>query len=124
MQEELNLPKKDKDRDVLFKNISFAFNSNEKIYALGLYFEPNAIDGKDKEFKGKGVYSTKTGRFACYIYNDNGKKTAISLNEIDDNSTNEFYTNGISKGEVFLGEPSYEDINGVDVLMISYNIPY
>ncbi len=123
IQEELKTPKKDRKRDMLLKNISSAFSSNEKIYALGVYFEPNAFDGKDSEFKNKSNHSTKTGRFACYTYNDNGKKSVMALNEIEDNSINDFYTEAIKKGEVYLSNPTYENVNGVDVLMISYNIP-
>ncbi len=120
---ELKSPKKERSRDNLVKNIESAFNSNQKIYALGVYFEPNAFDGKDSQFKNKGNHSTKTGRFACYTYNDNGKKAVMALNEIEDSSINDFYTEGIKKGEVYLTNPTYEDVNGVNVLMISYNIP-
>ncbi len=123
IQEELHTAKEYRSRDNLVKSISSAFNSNEKIYALGVYFEPNAFDGKDSEFINGGNYSTHTGRFACYIYNDNGKKSVMALNEIENSSKNAFYIDAIKKGEIYLSNPEYQNVNGVDVLMISYNIP-
>ncbi len=123
IQEELKVPKEKRNRQTIIKNISSAFNSNKDIYALGVFFEENAFDGKDDEYKAdKNLYTSK-GRFASYAYKKDGNTTVIPLEEIEDNSQNDFYKKGISKGITFLGDPAYEDVNGEKILMITYNIP-
>ncbi len=123
VQEELKRDIMLRQRDTIKQNIISAFSSNPNIYGLGVYFEPNAFDNKDKDNKNKDTHSTKLGRFACYAYDNNGKTATMAVEPIDNPDQNAFYTEAIKKGETYLGDPYYIEINGENVLLISYNIP-
>ncbi len=123
VDQELKLPKKERDREVLTRALEATFSANSDIYGLGIYFEPNAFDGKDRTFKNVTRHSTSKGRFCPYVYLDDGKLFTECSEDLEDSSNNQFYTNGIKTKEVSLTEPEFVNIDGTDVLMVSYNIP-
>ncbi len=125
VQEELKLDKETRDRDALANNVMAILRSNKNISGLGVYFEPNKFDGKDKEFAHlkNSIHSTSTGRFATYAYRDGTQEDIYATEDIEDASTNSYYTDNIKDSEIKLSAPSMEDINGTNVLMLGYNFP-
>ncbi len=123
IEEELKMPEEERSREFVYKAILAAFKSNEKIYGLGVFFEPNAFDNKDADYVGVGKHSTEKGRLACYAYRK-GDEVIIGYDElIEDDTQNSYYTDAIKRTENHLSRPIYQDIYGKDVLLISYNIP-
>ncbi len=123
VEKELELPKSKRNREVLTRALEAAFLTNENIYGLGIYFEPNAFDGKDKDFVDVSRHSTSKGRFSPYVYMDGGKPFVECSEDLEDSSSNEFYTDAIKTTDITLTEPEYVDIDGTDVLMVTYNMP-
>ncbi len=125
VNEELKLDKEKRDRDALANNVMAILRSNKNISGLGVYFEPNKFDGKDKEFSNQrnSIHSTSTGRFATYAYREDSKLDIYATEDIEDSSTNSYYTENINDSKIKLSAPSMEDINGTGVLMLGYNFP-
>ncbi len=123
VEEELKLPKNQRNREAITRALEATFKSNENLYGAGVFFEPNAFDGRDKDFKNASQHSTSKGRFATYIYNDGGKNVMRATDDIEDSSKNAFYVNGIKTSNVTLTQPILEDIDGKQILMVTYNSP-
>ncbi len=120
---QLEQPVNKRSREAIVLALQSAFESGHNMYGLGIYFEPNAFDGKDKDFKNKGNYSTSKGRFAAYVYKDGESVLIDPAEDLEDSSTSAYYTDPLAVGKVHLSAPEIFDINGEGVLMASYNIP-
>ncbi len=123
IEEELKLPKSERDRDLITRDLIAAFDSNDRIFGLGVFFEPNAFDGRDLEFTNNNTHSTSKGRFALYSYNSDGNVVIRPSESMEDPSKNSYYTNAIEKGKIYIDNPYYIDIDGKNMLLVSYNIP-
>ncbi len=125
VNEQLKLDKNDRDRDALANNVMAILRSNKNISGLGVYFEPYKFDGKDNEFRDKNgsIHSTSKGRFATYAYREGSKEDIYATEDIENSSTNAYYTDNISDSKIKLSAPSMEDVNGNDVMMLGYNFP-
>ncbi len=123
VDKELQLPKDNRSRENLTRALEAGFEANDKIYGLGVYFEPNAFDGRDEEFENVGLHSTSKGRFSPYIYMEDGQRVVGGSEDLEDSSSNSFYTEAIKNSEITLTEPEYVDIDGTSVLMVTYNYP-
>ncbi len=120
---EFSVPAEERDRETIKRIAESAFKSNEELYGLGVFFEPNVFDGKDIEFLNDGVHSTSKGRLAFYCYNEGDKMVVRSSESIEDSTKNGFYKDGMESGEPNLSQPYQIDIDGKSVLMVSYNMP-
>ncbi|MDO9183271.1 MAG: methyl-accepting chemotaxis protein [Bacteriovorax sp.] len=54
-------------REIASKMLNITLEKNSFIYGIGFYWEPNAIDGHDSEFKNK-LDGDKDGRFAPWLH--------------------------------------------------------
>ncbi len=123
VEAELQDPVSSRNRNVVYKAVQASAMSNEYIYGIGVYMEPNAFDGKDKKFENNGKHSNQKGRLACYGYMENGKVVARASQDVEDSSANSYYTEPLAKGVPHLTEPNVQNVDGKKVAMISYNIP-
>ncbi len=125
VDKEVNLDKDKRSREDLVEAIKTALHTNDKISGIGIYFEKNAFDGRDSEYKknDKDLCSTETGRFATYAYREDREEKIYVPEDIEDDSSNGYYTDNIKTSEIKMSSPSLEDINGKKQLMISYNFP-
>ncbi len=123
VEEELTNSENDRNREVVYKSIKSALLSNEDLYGIGVYFEPNAFDGKDASFIDNGKHSNQKGHLACYGYVDNGKIKIRASTDVEDSSANSYYTEPLARGVTYLSQPSIQDVDGKKVTMISYNMP-
>ncbi len=112
----------ERNRADLAEFLENTLDNNEYILAAGIYFEPNAFDGKDVEY-----ISTKfgniTGRVSIVSYRDNGRIKIVTSDNIENPNKSQFYTDAIKRDGLFISEPSYDDINGEEHLFFNYTIP-
>ena len=73
-----------RSRETVIGNMKQMYKSNNYLYGIGAYFEPNAFDGKDS-FK-------DPGRFTAYVYGD---KNNMSLDLVND-TNKEWYNRTLS----------------------------
>ncbi len=123
VNKEMKLPKDMRSRENIARALEAVFEANNEIYGLGVYFEPNAFDGKDEEFRNVDRHSTSKGRFSPYVYMEGGKPSTGGSEDLEDSSSNSYYADAIKTSEVTFTDPEYADIDGTKVLMVTYNYP-
>ena len=84
-------------------------------------WEPNALDGKDAEFAGKGPEYDETGRYMPYF--SRTAEGGIHVEPVVLSSGSEVYEAPKATGRMFFSEPYLYPINGVDTLMASFAVP-
>ncbi len=123
INQQLKCPVSERSRDVLKSNLLAAINTTQNVYGVGVFFEKNAFDGNDIAYVNEGTHSNSTGRLALYTYRDDDKIVIRASESMEDDSKNGYYKDGIASGKANLSEPYTIDIDGTDVLMVTYNIP-
>lgn len=93
-------------------------SQNEQILALSSFWEPDAFDGKDREFRSHEYYDK--GRFTSYIYWDNG---GIAVTPLKNVSAEPWYTIPKETGKIAILEPYEYEVNGKPILMTSIMLP-
>ena len=99
-------------RDILNDILLRVLENNPKYLGAYSAWEPNAVDGRDKDFAGdaKGGYDA-SGRFIPYWNRDEGGK--IARQALVDYENAELNTNGVGKGAWYLGSRS----NGQEIVL-------
>ncbi len=125
VHEELKMPMEERSRENITRDVIAAFESNEKIFGVGVFFEPNTFDGRDNEFKGVEYHSTSKGRFAPYIMRISSGYEISGMEELENPSESAFYTDYINNPNITISKPEYMDLdgNGEDELIVTYTIP-
>jgi len=59
-----NEPMAERNRETVIGNMTQMFNANNYLFGIGVYFEPNAFDGKDMSNVSE---ASKSGRFTAYV---------------------------------------------------------
>jgi methyl-accepting chemotaxis protein len=72
-------------RDLALKMLNVNLEKNPFLYGIGFYWEPNAIDGRDEEFKNKPNHE-KSGRFAPWLHRK-GNELIIEPSNAEEMST-------------------------------------
>ena len=85
-----------RSRETVIGNIKQVYKSNNYLYGIGAYFEPDAFDGKDS-FK-------DPGRFTAYVYGD---KNNMSLDLVND-TNKEWYKRTLSEGKIIFLDPYFD----------------
>lgn len=93
-------------------------SQNEQILALSSFWEPDAFDGKDREFRSHEYYDN--GRFTSYIYWNNG---GIAVTPLKNVSAEPWYTIPKETGKIAILEPYEYEVNGKPILMTSIMLP-
>lgn len=78
-------------------------DSDDSIYTVSIYFEPNGYDGQDALFV-NGPGSSETGRFG-FVYSRNDKEAFPMLDEDTETGETDFYTVPRDTGKAFLIPP-------------------
>ena len=99
-----NRSAQERDRESIIDDIAQMFISNKYLFGIGVYFEPNAFDGKDSE---NVTETTKSGRFTVYAYGDRNNVTV----DLSDNTDKEWYKKPMSDGKTVLLEPYFDSDN-------------
>ncbi len=123
IESELKLVPSERSRSDITRALLATYTSSSYIYRMGVYFETDKFDSKDKKCKDLANHSTDTGRFAPYVYLRGGMLNVGAEYDIEDSSTNSFYLDAIKVGKTHLTSPEYVEVDGEEVLMVSYNLP-
>ncbi len=118
----MKLPREERNRDAMLSILKSTLASNDYLDGVGIYFEPNAFDGKDAEFK-NAEHSNSNGRFAVYLYRENGKFVCSPSDNVDNPEKNSFYTEPFNLGKTVLLEPILDFVDDKQVIITSYSIP-
>ena len=87
-------------------------------------FEPNALDGKDADYKNEGEpFGDGTGKYVTYYYNFGDGITPYHLTGLDDPSVNEYYTEPRDTNKPYVTDAITYDIQGRDVVLTSFVYP-
>ncbi len=93
-------------------------SQNEQILALSSFWEPDAFDNKDDQFRNDGYYDN--GRFTSYIYRDKGLIEVTPLKNVYDEP---WYIVPKKTGKISILDPYEYDLNGKSILMTSIMLP-
>lgn len=87
-------------------------------------FEPNALDGKDADYKNEGEpFGDGTGKYVTYYYNFGDGITPYHLTGLDNPEVNEYYTAPRDTNKPYVTDAITYDIQGRDVVLTSFVYP-
>ncbi|AET67665.1 methyl-accepting chemotaxis protein [Desulfosporosinus orientis DSM 765] len=93
-------------------------SQNEQILALSSFWEPDAFDGRDQQFRNHEYYDN--GRFTSYIYWNEGTIEVTPLKNVSDEL---WYTIPKKTGKIAILEPYEYELDGKSILMTSIMLP-
>lgn len=99
-----------RSRDTVIGNMKQMYKTNNYLYGIGVYFEPNAFDGKDS-FK-------DPGRFTAYVYGDKGN---MSLDLVND-TNKEWYNRTLAEGKTIFLEPYHDSVTNQLATTFAYPV--
>lgn len=110
-----------RSREEIINMLKDVMTSNDKIFGVGVCFEPNAFDGKDKEYINK-TYHDATGRLIPYASRG---ADGIDLTPLVDYDKEESAWYSIPKKEnkMFVSEPLPYEVNSKKYLLSTMSIP-
>ncbi len=87
-------------------------------------FEPNALDGRDDDFKGLEPHNDESGRYITYFYNFGKGIQPYHLTGYNKNDeTANYYKIPQKTGKPLVVDPVMYDIDGTDILLPSFAYP-
>ncbi len=122
VQSQMHLDINKRSRSQIAKNLKNIVESNDSILAGGVYFEPNAFDGYDRDHIGE-KYANSRGRLAIVAYRAGDEVLEVASDNIDNPEMDTFYTDGIEAGKFHITNPVFDDLDGKEVLSYNYTIP-
>ncbi len=123
VQHQLHHSLAEREREEVLEFLEKSMLANESIFLSGVYMEPNAFDGKDKEFVNSEL-GNSNGRLAIYIMRDDeGKLIAKASDRIEDDSKNAFYKDAFDADGIGASQPKFENIGGREYFLINFYAP-
>ncbi|MEV6924357.1 methyl-accepting chemotaxis protein [Dactylosporangium sp. NPDC051485] len=111
-------------RDAVDMVIKGLLESHPGYLGIWAVWEPNGFDGRDAAFTKRAVDSDPSGRYAPYWHRgDGGAVVQQPILDLDDPSSNSWYTQPKQTGNELLLEPYPYDVGGKQVLMTSAAVP-
>ena len=111
------------DRKQAHQMLRAILEKNPGFLSVWSCWEPNAFDGKDKEFAGTEGHDA-TGRFIPYWYRSDGALHFEPLTDYDVEGENDYYAVPLQRGKETLLEPYEEDqLGGKKELITSLVVP-
>ena len=87
-------------------------------------FEPNALDGKDADYKSEGEpFGDGSGKYVTYYYNFGDGITPYHLTGLDNTEINEYYTEPKRTNKPYVTDAITYDIQGRKVVLTSFVVP-
>ncbi|MBB4239025.1 methyl-accepting chemotaxis protein [Rhizobium esperanzae] len=112
----------DTDRAKADKVLLNMLEANPPILATWTGWEPNAFDGKDKDYAGKEGHDA-TGRYVPYWVRSGGQITHTALTDYATAGPGDYYQLPFTQRKTLVIEPYSYAIDGKDVLMTSVTKP-
>ena len=110
------------DRNMINRILKEVLERNGGFLGVWVGFEPDAFDGKDKEFANKEGHD-KTGRLIPYWNRASGSLALEPLVDYDKEGAGDYYLLPRKTGKETLIEPYLYAISGKNVLMTSVAVP-
>ncbi|WP_245986081.1 methyl-accepting chemotaxis protein [Azospirillum thermophilum] len=111
------------DRAALNAVLKGLLDTNPKLFGIWLGFEPNALDGRDREFV-NSPGSDKTGRYLTYWNRANGAPALEALSTYDSpGEESDWYNLPMKTRKEQVIEPYSYAVGGKQVLMVSFSVP-
>lgn len=99
------VPKDQRSRDIIIRMMDSLIRNNPNLNAIGVYFEPNAYDGRDVEYAGQANFSPE-GRFVTYATMNGDGKVDISVeDDMNPDGSNDWYSEPFEQKRTLLIEP-------------------
>lgn len=115
---ELSLPIDRRDRNRVINYITFLLEKNPALDGLGVFFEPDAFDGRDAFFANKDFYDA-AGRFIPYADKLPDRIVIDSVDNIDGEAAQEWYVRPRTEKRILLIPPfKYEN-----TVLTTYALP-
>jgi methyl-accepting chemotaxis protein len=97
---------------------------NPKLAGAWAGFEPDALDGKDAQFKDEGEpFGEGSGRYVTYYYNFGEGIVPYHLTGLDDPSVNAYYVAPKTTNKPYVTDAITYDIKGRNVVLTSFVYP-
>ncbi|MCX7730453.1 MAG: methyl-accepting chemotaxis protein, partial [Candidatus Caldatribacterium sp.] len=109
-------------RTVLLEMFRRVLEGNESFLGVWACFEPNALDGRDAEFRGTEGHDD-TGRFIPYLYREGGDIHLEPLHDYETPGAGDYYLLARESGREVLLEPYEYEVAGKKVLMTTCSVP-
>jgi methyl-accepting chemotaxis protein/methyl-accepting chemotaxis protein-1 (serine sensor receptor) len=109
-------------RPSVFKLFRDNLQNSPLLFAVSTGWEPNAFDGKDKDFAGKPNHDA-TGRMMPYVYRDGANIAETVLTDYDKPGAGDYYILPVTTGKSILMEPYLYPVGNTTVLMTTIAIP-
>lgn len=109
-------------RDVLLAILRRVLEENGDFLGVWACFEPNALDGRDAEFRGVEGHDD-TGRFIPYFYREGGTIHLEPLRDYETPGAGDYYLLARESGNEVLLEPYEYEIAGKKVLLTTCSVP-
>lgn len=106
------------DRTALLELQKKLLKENKGLLSLSTFWEPNAFDGKDENFRSSDYYDN--GKFTAYVYWENETIEVVALKNVYSEA---WYTIPKESRKVSIIEPYIYDLNGSKILMTSIMRP-
>jgi len=111
-------------RDQINEMVKATLTGSEDLIGTAVTWEPNALDGKDGEYAGKGPLYDATGRFMPYWTRSTGGALHVEPIVFDSAAgANDWYDIPKRNGKVFFTEPYNYPVDGKPTLMASLVAP-
>ncbi|KAA5604196.1 HAMP domain-containing protein [Roseospira marina] len=116
----------DTDRDVFDAILRETMERNPSLAGAWAGYEPNALDGQDAAFAGRGDRTDESGRYITYWY-DFGDAKGLTLYHLTTfeaaGAASAYYQVPMTTGREFVTEPTVYDIEGTEVFLASLVVP-
>ncbi len=96
--------------------------SSEAILDMWTCWEPNAFDGKDKEYV-NAPYHDETGRFIPCVTKNGDSTVTEALIDYSDPVAGVYYQTALKSGKITITDPLIYPLNGKDYIVYSIAIP-
>ena len=123
LEYELSFPPSLRNRERIENAVIKLLERNKFLTGLGLFFEPNAFDGRDEEFTDQTSNTSMKGRFIPYAEKNGSVCKFRLIPTINDNSKNEWYTKPIREGRAVLLPPYFSSDENNKVVHTTIAIP-
>ena len=122
VQTELTFQPEKRKRRIIVNNLKAVLQSNNELQNLGIYFEPDAFDGKDAEFAGTDMYR-EDGRFIPVATKSGNTIKVLSVAGIGDPAENSWYTKPLHERKTFVMPPYTYSLDGRQIILTTIAMP-
>lgn len=111
------------DREFIVEMLQETLRANPQLLGVYTLWEPDAFDGRDKQYRNRNSYDDGTGRFLPYAVRVNGEIQLHALEHYEDPAMGSYYQTPKRTKAFSLIEPYSYPIGGEEVMLTSLVLP-